>query len=183
MTCIVGWVENNKVTIGGDSAASKGYDIQIRIAPKVFIKDSMIFGFTTSFRMGQLIQYSLKIPEQSQKIGDYEYLCSTFIDALIKCLEKGKFAKVDNNVIKGGTFLLGYKGNLYCISRDFQVGKSSKNFDVCGCGEDFALGALEATKNIKMSPSIRIRKVLEITAEFSSAVAAPFNILELKGDK
>ncbi len=183
MTCIVGWIEDNKVTMGGDSAASKGYEIQIRTAPKVFIKDNMIFGFTTSFRMRQLIQYSLKIPEQSQKIGDYEYLCSTFIDALIKCLERGKFAEVDNNVIKGGTFLLGYKGSLYCISRDFQVGKSSKNFDACGCGKDYALGALEATKDIKISSSIRIRKALEVASEFSGAVAAPFNILELKGDK
>jgi len=115
MTCIVGWIENNKVIIGGDSAGVTGYDITIRADEKVFIKQEMIFGFTTSFRMGQLIRYSLKIPEQSQRIRDYEYMCSIFIDALVKCLKDKGFAKIDDNVVIGGEFLVGYRGNLYHI--------------------------------------------------------------------
>ena len=179
MTCIVGWVEKNKVIIGGDSAGTSGCDVTVRADEKVFIKERMVFGFTTSFRMGQLIRYSLKIPEQSQKIEDYEYMCSVFIDALIKCLKDKGYAKVDNNVVAGGEFLVGYKSNLYHVDNDFQVGKPVKKYDACGCGEKYALGALEVMKDTQMNPIERIRKVLEVAVEFSGAVRPPFTIMEV----
>ena len=179
MTCIVGWVENNKVTIGGDSAGVKGYSITIRADEKVFIKEGMVFGFTTSFRMGQLIRYSLKIPEQSRKIEDYEYMCSDFIDALIKCFKDKGYAKIKDSTVRGGTFLVGYKGKLYNVCGDFQVGKAIKNFDACGCGEEYALGALESTKDIEMKPKERIKKALEVAVEFSGGVRPPFTIMEI----
>jgi ATP-dependent protease HslVU (ClpYQ) peptidase subunit len=68
MTCIVGMVENGKVYIGGDSAGVSGFDYHIREDQKVFQNGDMIFGFTSSFRMGQLLQYSLKIPDHDPRI-------------------------------------------------------------------------------------------------------------------
>jgi len=62
MTCIVGLVENGKVYIGGDSAGVAGLDITTRKDEKVFQKENMIFGFTSSFRMGQILRYSFKNP-------------------------------------------------------------------------------------------------------------------------
>lgn len=179
MTCIVGWIEKNRVTVGGDSAGARGSHITIRADEKVFTKGEMIFGFTSSFRMGQLIRYVLKIPEQSQKMEDYEYMCSVFTDALIKCLQDKGFATVDDNVVKGGEFLVGYKGALYHIESDFQVGKSAKNYDACGCGERYALGALAATKYLKLEPTERIKRALEVATEFSSGVRPPFVIKEI----
>ena len=52
MTCIVGLVENGKVYIGGDSAGVAGLDVRMRSDEKVFTKGNMIFGYTSSFRMG-----------------------------------------------------------------------------------------------------------------------------------
>ncbi len=92
MTCIVGWLEGDDVYIGGDSAGVNGYyGKRIRADEKVFTKNgTMIFGFTSSFRMGQILRYSLTIPEQTKKQGDYDYMCTTFLDALLKVLEEKK---------------------------------------------------------------------------------------------
>lgn len=178
MTCIVGWVENNKVTIGGDSAGSWKSEVEIRTDEKVFIKKHMIFGFTSSFRMGQIIRYCLKIPGQSQQ-NDYQFLCSSFIDSLIECLKEKGSATIKDSVIQSGEFLLGYKGKLYSIQSDFQVARLAKNFNACGSGEHYALGALEAMKVYKLKPFDRVKKALEVAAEFSSGVSPPYVILEL----
>lgn len=179
MTCIVGYVENGNVWIGGDSAGVGGYSLQIRADEKVFKKEDMVFGFTSSFRMGQIIRSCLQIPEQSSKKTDYDYLCSDFIDKLIACFKDKEYATIKDSKVKGGVFLLGYKGNLYNIESDFQVGKVFKNYNACGCGFDLALGALHALEDSKLTPEQKIIKALEAADEFSAGVRPPFNIVSL----
>lgn len=106
MTCIVGYVEKDNVWIGGDSAGANvsTYEICTRADEKVFKKNGMIFGFTSSFRMGQIIRYCFTPPEQSSKKSDFGYLCSDFIDALIKCFKDKEFATVKDGVVTGGLF-------------------------------------------------------------------------------
>jgi len=91
MTCIVGFVDAKKnVYLGGDSAGVSGLDVTIRKDPKVFKKDEMVIGYTSSFRMGQLLCFKLKIPKQPSKMDDYEYLCTLFVDAVRKCLKDNR---------------------------------------------------------------------------------------------
>lgn len=178
MTCIIGFVDKGKVYIGGDSVASNGYLKLLRTDKKVFHNGPMIFGFTTSFRMGQLLEHKLKIPKQTEKQSDYCYLCTTFIDAVVECLTESQFAEVDNNVAKGGTFLLGYRGRLYRIDADFQVGESVNGYDAIGSGENLALGALSALEDYIISPEGRIEKALKAAEKFSTTVSGPFNIIK-----
>lgn len=179
MTCIVAWTENNKVWIGGDSAGVGGLDIRTRADEKVFKNGEMLFGYTSSFRMGQLLRYSLTIPEQSRKKDNYEYLCTDFIDAVAEMLEKKKYAKVSNNEMSIGTFLVGYKGNIYGVEDDLQIAKPMLNYEAVGCGVNIAMGALHALSGYKMKPKERITKVLEAAVEFSAGVRPPFIILSL----
>ena len=174
MTCIVGWTENGKVWIGGDSAGVGGLSIRTRADEKVFKNGDMLFGYTSSFRMGQLLRYSLVVPEQSKRKDDYRYMCTDFIDAVINLFESKKFAKTNSGEISGGTFLVGYKGKLYEIENDFQVAVPSLNFEAVGCGVDIAIGALHALRNHKMKPRDRIIKALEAATEFSAGVRPPF---------
>jgi ATP-dependent protease HslVU (ClpYQ) peptidase subunit len=67
MTCIVGVNHNGNIYIGGDSAGVAGLQLQIRSDEKVFLTGDFIMGFTTSFRMGQLLRYAFSPPEHSQK--------------------------------------------------------------------------------------------------------------------
>lgn len=178
MTCIVGVVQNGEVFIGGDSAGTNSsYDQSIRTDEKVFKKGDMVFGFTTSFRMGQILRYCFKIPDHDPRIDDYEYLCSTFIDELMKCFKEKWYNGIKEKDDSGGTFIVGYKGNLYKIYSDFQVEKTIDKYSACGCGEPYAFGALKATESIDEDPFSKIQKALEVAEYFSAGVKGPFNFV------
>ncbi len=179
MTCIVGFIENGNVWIGGDSLGIGGLSCITREDQKVFRNGEMIFGFTSSFRMGQVLRYKFNQPEQSQFKSDYEYMVTDFIDSVGTVLADANFAAIENNVISIGSFLVGYNGKLYHVEDDLQVAISSRNYNACGAGEDIALGALYALENIKMSPTERITKALEAASEYCAAVRGPYIIKSL----
>lgn len=139
MTCIVGYIENKKVYIGGDSASVADFHIDLRQDKKVFRRGEMIFGFTSSFRMGQILNYDFVIPEHDERKSDFEYLCTDFVDALVDQFIDKRYAKINSNEVSGGFFLLGYKGSLYGIESDFQVSELIRPYDSCGCGSQYAL--------------------------------------------
>jgi len=185
-TCIVGLVHSSKVYIGGDSAGVNSWLLAIRkrFDPKVFKNGEMIFGFTTSFRMGQILRYSLTPPKPMEGQDDYEYLCTTFINEVRKCLGTEGFKKTKDGVEYGGTFLLGYRGRLYQIESDFQVGRILNNYDACGCGEEYALGALKAMESIvPREPWKIVVKALQAAEEFSAGVSAPFKVICSDGEE
>ncbi|KKN17732.1 hypothetical protein LCGC14_0962700, partial [marine sediment metagenome] len=63
MTCIVGFIDDGgKAWMGGDSAGVAGHHTHPRRDPKVFRVGPVLIGYTSSFRMGQLLRYHLKIP-------------------------------------------------------------------------------------------------------------------------
>jgi ATP-dependent protease HslVU (ClpYQ) peptidase subunit len=139
-------------------------------------------GFTTSFRMGQILMADerFKVRVQREKETDYEYMVSAFIPSIQDLFDKGGFLEEKNKTKTGGTFLVGYKGNLYCIEDDFQVAELNDNFNVCGCGESYALGSLFSTKKTNMSSAERIYDALETAEYFSAGVRKPFIILKSK---
>lgn len=189
MTCIVGLVSGGRVYIGGDSAGVGGLDITTRADKKVFKRNDMIFGFTSSFRMGQILRYSFDIPDHQDHIDVFEYMCGIFIPKLIECYKEHGYARVNNNEISGGIFLIGYKGRLFKVESDFQVGESADGYASCGCGSDYALGAMRLmmiTKTDNFYPSAKtnhpnkyITSALETAEHFSAGVRGPFNFVEV----
>lgn len=177
MTCIVGYKDNGKVYIGGDSAGVGGYDIQTRLDKKVFVNGEFVMGFTTSFRMGQLLHYKLKVPERFPSMDVMEYMVTIFIDAVRQCLKDGGYAHKEAEVEQGGVFLVGYQGRLFRIDNDYQVGEVLEGYDSCGCGEAYALGALAALSKSDLEVEYAIIVALETAAKFSAGVRGPFNIV------
>lgn len=181
MTCIVGLVSDNKVYIGGDSAGVSDYHYSIRKDKKVFRRGEMIFGVSGSFRMGQILRYSFDIPIHLEGVDDFTYLCTDFIDGVIDSFTKKGYCEVINGVAGGGFFLLGYRGNLYQIESDFQVAQVIKPFDACGCGEQYALGAMDIVVHDKtLTPEEKVIKALEVSESFCSGVRKPFNVVCLE---
>jgi len=179
MTCIIGYVsDDNIVYIGADSAGVSGNDIRIRADEKVFKNGDFIFGFTTSFRMGQILRYVFKPPERKVFSTDDEYLHNDFINEIIKTFQENGYAKIESNVIKGGMFIFGYKGKLYFVDNDFQIGKPIRNYESIGCGENYAIGCLYALENTNISIEKKITKALEAAEEFSTGVRGPFHIIK-----
>ena len=180
MTCIVGVLdkENNRVIIGGDSAASTETGICVRKDPKVFQNKNFIMGCTSSFRMIQLLRFSFNPPEKDPQKDLYAYMCTDFINAVRLCFKEGGYAqKTTEGEDKGGIFLVGIENRLFRIDCDFQVGESYTGTEACGCGQDFALGALYALRNSKISPENKIIRALEAAEELALGVKGPFIIL------
>ena len=173
MTCIVGLVDDGKVYIGGDSAGVGGYDLTVRADKKVFRNGDFVMGFTSSFRMGNLLQHTLEPPRRHPDDDIHKYMVSDFVDAVRACLKKGGYATKQNESETGGTFLVGYEGRLFTIHDDYQVGEGLDNFAACGCGESFALGSLYTSKG---SPRSRVLQALSAAERFSAGVRSPFHV-------
>jgi len=177
MTCIVGVVEKGIVHIGGDSAGVGGYRIQSRLDPKVFKRGPFVIGFTSSFRMGQILQHKLQTPEHPASMDDFAFMVTRFIDNVRECLKNVGFASKSNEVEEGGTFLVGYRGKLYEIEGDYQVAMQAQPYAAVGCGQDLALGAMFAL-DPTLDPVARIRIALEAAERFSAGVSGPFNFVQ-----
>jgi ATP-dependent protease HslVU (ClpYQ) peptidase subunit len=178
MTCIVGMVcpKTGNVYMGGDSAGVSGYSLQIRTDEKVFRTGPFLMGFTTSFRMGQLLRYDLEPPEHPTKMSSMQYMVTRFIPTVRELFKGGGFQKLESGVESGGTFLVGYRNQLYNVQSDYQIAVPRCGMDAVGCGFELALGAMAALTGQK--PQQRIRRALEITAEFNIGVRAPFKVLK-----
>lgn len=178
MTCIVGIELNGTAYIGGDSAGVSGLDITARADEKVFTIGSMVLGFTSSFRMGQILRYKLSIPAQKIDQDDYAYMCTDFIDTVISTLESNGYGRISENQKSGGSFIVAYKGKIYTIESDYQVGKSLSGYAAVGCGSDYALGAISALIN-QAHDGVRLANTaLEIASLHSAGVCAPFHVIK-----
>jgi hypothetical protein len=179
MTCIVGMKcpETGDVYIGGDSAGVAGYSVTIRADQKVFRNGPFLFGFTSSFRMGQLLRYDLKAPDHPDGLDDMAYMVKHFVPAVRDVFKSGGFQATKDGADVGGSFLVGYRKSLFKIESDYQVGKHVDDVAAVGCGSDVALGAMYAGKN--RPPRERIKDALKITAHLNAGVRAPFVVKRL----
>jgi ATP-dependent protease HslVU (ClpYQ) peptidase subunit len=175
VTCIIGVTDGQKVTIGGDSAGVGGTGLTIRSDRKVWKGGGWAWGFTTSFRMGQILRYSFTPPPVAK--GSLErYMTTSFVDGVRQALKDGGWATTTNGNDAGGTFLVGHEGRLFAIHSDFQVEEAVDGILACGCGDDLALGAMYALPS-NWSAQRKVRRSLEVAAHLSSGVAGPFHVV------
>lgn len=176
MTCIVGLETKNGILMGGDSAATSVWNISHTRIQKVFQNGPFLIGYTDSFRMGQLLQYHLRVEDQLDGQEDMDYLVTKFVPAVRECLKEGGYTWIENNRETSGLFMVGYRKRLYNVQSDFQVNSYRSGFMAIGCGADYALGYLWRNEKFD-DPKYRIREALEAAAYFSNGVCAPFYIL------
>jgi ATP-dependent protease HslVU (ClpYQ) peptidase subunit len=178
MTCIVGIVHEGKVILGADSAGVSSYAKVIRRDRKVFRNGELIFGFTSSFRMGQLLEFNLTPPPINEKQEAYNYAVKSLVPAVRDTLRVGGYTRINNGQEEGGVFLVGFRGRLFTIYSDFQVAESLDGIASVGCGEAYALGAMYTLS--KETPMIRLQAGLDAAAFFSAGVSGPFHFIELE---
>jgi ATP-dependent protease HslVU (ClpYQ) peptidase subunit len=177
MTCIVGLVDGGSVWIGGDSAGVDGhFSLRVRRDPKVFVNEGFIFGFTSSFRMGQVLAHSFSPPKQKVGQDPYAFMVTDFVDGVRQTLKNAGYARAKDGEESGGTFLVGHAGRLFAIHDDYQVGETDDGFDAVGSGADVALGALHASMG---EPGDRLRAALAAAERFNAAVRRPFLVKQL----
>ncbi|MEV0400800.1 hypothetical protein [Actinoallomurus sp. NPDC050550] len=179
MTAIVGITDGNTVVIAGDSAGVGGDVTQPRLDAKVFSNGPYVIGYTTSFRMGQILRYTFKAPAlPDSEDGLHAFMCTSFINGVREGLKDGGWASKNNDQEEGGSFLVGVRGRLFEIGHDYQVGEMADGYTAVGCGAEIALGALHATDNTDMTLQARAVAALEAAAHFSTCVRPPFTIVD-----
>lgn len=173
MTCIVGLRDAGQIWIGGDSASVADHTISVWADGKVFRRGSYLIGFSTSFRMGQLLEHRLAVPEPP--VDDLTaFMVTEFAECVRDCLRAGGFARADAGAETGGHFLVGVRDRLFHVGGDYQVAEYESGFAAIGSGEDFALGSLHSTRG--RPPLERVLAALEAAERFAWAVRRPFHV-------
>jgi hypothetical protein len=182
MTCIAGLVHNGRVYLGGDRAGVEDWNLTTVAAPKVFLLGPFVVGFTSSFRMGQLLRYAFtppKLPPRALLYVDEReqltrYMVVEFVDALRKLFSAAGFATKSNEQEAGGQFLVGVRGLLFKVESDYTVAEALCGYDAVGCGHAVAKGALYVGP--ERGPQERLLEALKAAEAWSAGVRAPFDV-------
>lgn len=177
MTCIIGLVQDGTVYMGCDSAGSNGWTLRAVHNPKIFRVGECLIGYTSSFRMGQILQYHLNLPTRSETESDEQYMFVKFSEAVRGCLKSYGYATIESNKESGGEFLVGYRGHLYTMYSNFALLQHRDNIESVGCAYEVALGAMLALEG--MEPEKRIARALEIAGILSNGVLPPYQVEQL----
>jgi hypothetical protein len=151
----------------------------VRSDPKLYEVGPFLFGFTSSYRMGQLLGYKFHPPVHASDCPIEKFMATSFIDAVRTTFKDGGYAITLNGQESGGSFLVGYRGRLFRVCDDFQVGEAALGYDAVGCGAEVALGALYAAR--ARSPIDRLKIALSAAESMSAGVRAPFIFLKNNG--
>ncbi len=188
MTCIVALINENKVFLGGDAAASddKSGLIFQRTDPKVFKVGQFGIGFVDSFRMGQILQYSWTPPIYKPTSGYRnldKFLRTRFVESVKEAFKENGYGNQNPGTEdgdEGGIFIITVQGagRIFTMDSDFHIGEADVQYMAEGAGQELALGSLYSTAQVK-TPRKRVRMALEAAAKFNMSVRAPFTIIEV----
>lgn len=182
MTCVVAYIDKDGVGhIAADSAGtsvSQHYRNDNK-AKKIFKKNDMMFGYTTSFRMGQILEHCLKLPDRNENITDYHYLISQLIPEIRKVFLSENYMLSTEK--EGGNFLIVWNGNIYEVQSDFSVMDRSDSFASVGSGYKEAGSVMKTMLEYdiieKIGPEEAVRKAIEITSRSNITVSGRIDYL------
>lgn len=185
MTCItaIETLDGNAI-IAGDFCGSNGFTRGNVTSPKIFRHSGMLFGYTSSFRFGQIIEHVLDdntLYPPSDPTKTYEWLVRIFIPKLQEVLKKE-----DN---KGGNAICIVNAQVWEIQSDFSVLRSETGMNAIGSGEYHATAAILASMLLSHKGDLpdnvsEAKKCLEtaysITSTCVPSVSKKFSVIEFK---
>lgn len=140
MTCIIGLEFEGKVYLAGDKLGSNGWRKSEYSEPrKIFENGDAIFGYTSTFRWGQLLEFGLKdiiAPDDTSKMQ--RWLVTVVVPKIRNMLEDVKY----DVKASGANALIGIKGQLWEYQDDHSVIRSVNGYAAVGSGESFANAAM-----------------------------------------
>lgn len=184
MTCILAKIHDGKVHMIGDKMGSNGFNHQVygKIS-KVFKNGDFVIGYTTSFRMGQLLQYYWTPPTKSADDTDDVYIFNRVATSIMKCFKDNDFGHKDGLKWEGGNFILGWNGRLFEVQGEMSL-LEYEEFTSVGCGEYHAVAAMETlkqTKQFEKNPEKFLATALSVAANCVVGVSHEYDYVV--GDK
>lgn len=187
MTCILAFIDNDGV--GHMAGDSSGFDptyhskLELTTA-KIFKKSEFIIGYTTSFRMGQIIQHSFD-PPCLQNVGNTDqemmkYMVVDFVSKLRSCYESNNYIN-DSKIPKSGNILVIVRGRLYEISSDWSVFNTPSNINAVGSGAFQAIAAFKVfDRYCDMPIEQKMFNTINIVSEQNICVGGRIDYLNTK---
>lgn len=157
--------------IACDSLGSNGKTKNVYKTRKIFRRSGFLFGFTSSYRMGQILQYSLSLPKR--KVGQdlTEYLHTDFVSAVRSAFDEGGHED-------GGEFIFITEGRIFSMQSDFSLLEALDTFESCGSGEDYARATMATMLAYGLGDPVQILTVaIETAANYVSGVGGEIHHL------
>lgn len=179
MTVIVGVVEGDTVWMGGDSAYSMGSFLAVRATPKVFKNGPFLIGCCGGPRVRDVLRYAFDPPKHPRGMDIARYMRVAFVDGMREALKRAGVLRKAQDVeeLTDSAILVAYRGRLFEIEEDFQVGEPMDDFGAVGSGSEVALGALVVTGTV--TPRKRILGALAASERYNTTVRRPFYVLQM----
>lgn len=176
MTCIVAVEADGVVYMGSDRKASSSWSAGVVEAPKMFENGPLLVGYTTSFRMGQLLQHALQVPTHTLTWDVDRWVSTDLATAVRECYDAHGWNETKDGRAVNGNWLMAVSGRCYEMQSDYSFIRDTAGEYAVGSGEDFALGSLHATRG--QEPRTRVLAALEAAAERCPSVGGPFDLRE-----
>jgi ATP-dependent protease HslVU (ClpYQ) peptidase subunit len=178
MTCVVAITDGTNTLLAADSSASEPSIITNRLDPKVFKIGEFGIGFSSSFRLGQILKYHFCPPNISKKQKTLmEYMVTQFVPELRLTLEEQDFPYHEEEKVSW-TIVVCVRNEIFYIEPDWHVGQDSDFYVAIGSGAAYARGSLFTTQyNSDLYDRVSI--ALKASANYSPFVAEPFYIIEV----
>lgn len=181
MTCIVGLVcGDDEVIIGAESRAVMGNQISSDLCDKIIEKRKFVIGCAGRMRMRDILENNFELPLHAEWVIDSEYLCDDFVSSVRECLESSKFsyAKEGISEFTNSMILFVYKSKLYSMDSAYGI-IDHKDFTAIGSGREYALGSLETTSKLDLTPYDRVKMALDAACKFDIYCGGKYNIIRI----
>lgn len=179
MTCIAGMIDKQGVGhIASDSIGSNGHTKDVYRNKKIFRKGALLIGYTSSYRMGQLLEHNLTLPARKVDQSLDEYIYVDLVAAVRSVLKSEGYLKIDSNTESIGTFMIITEGRLFMMQNDLAILEAADGFDSCGSGENFAVATISTLiKHTKLTPEAVLREAIETATRYVATVGGEIQYL------
>lgn len=191
MTCIIAYTDGTKSFIAGDKLGSNGFTKSVMVEPKIFEKkfikvhedgvqrneETLAIGGTTSFRMLQLLDHKLVLPEQIKGTTTVQYLVQLAIPA-IRALFKEEWGSRDNGQeVGGGQFIILHNHVIYEVQGDFSVLQPKTSITSVGSGTYHAIASMQAFQIANSKELVEhVADIFKIVSDNVTSVSAEYDI-------
>ena len=177
MTCIIGYVHEGKVWMGGDSLITNGSVQKVLTQRKVFKRGDMLIGVSGPARLIQLVRHELGFQSVSDtsKLETYESVLARFVEPLRELLkERGFLDSEDGKDTTNSSILIGVHGRLFYLDSWLALVEHEDRFQAIGGANEVAIGAFAALD--QMQPRERILRALEIAGAYWWGAGPPYYV-------
>lgn len=184
MTCIVAVATPGEgVVLGADSLSGRQGDYEIVRTPKLYEPSPWLaFGFTTSWRFGQLlgqVDWGLR----TKPADDVEaWLYHHFIPGVREALSDGGWQLKKDEREEGGEVVVAVRDRAFVLYSDYSLNEPSNGIAACGSGEVPARVAVATARLIQpeLPAEELVRIALEQAESIVSTVRGPWSRAQTK---